>query len=334
MRSRQRRRRGLFHRYRRHARQGPGPNPPCRGIFLSASRDELGFKDGDVILLQGNGKVRVFLPESWFVVKCRISDGDVNVDAFTLSPSGHRYFSFADDEESPLAAGVGEKGTIGDGAVLCVDPGGGTTILYREELLSSMVAHALDRPVGDLDVTSLAYDDVSCRLLFTVNTPPEEDSTVFTDSFGGAIVSGFREKDFGFRRDKGLNALSLLPVLWDMPALEAEPRRPEPGQRVLFRVSGGMPGGMFRLLLSEKKALQRRPPFFGGFGVLAIERRNPLFLFALGHGRRLSGRFGPEGTGTIRLPIPRGFEEADIAVQCLEPETWVLSHPLTVEVGQ
>ena len=95
-----------------------------------------------------------------------------------------------------------------------------------------------------------------------------------------------------------------------------------------------MPGGMFQILISGKKASQRRPPFFGGFGVLAIERRNPLFLFALSHGRRLSGRFGQEGTGTVRLTIPQSSKEPDIAVQCLEPETWVLSHPLTVEVGQ
>jgi hypothetical protein len=184
--------------------------PPFDGVLLSLPKDELSFRDGDILIVKRGEGASLFLPEAWFLEHFQIADGDVNVDAFTLSPSGHRYFSFADDEWGRLPGDPPSPRLIRNGAVLCVDPGGGATVLYTEQVVTLLVAHALDRPVGALNVTGLAYDPLFLRLLFTVNRPADSSATLFIDIDDGVVAPGFEEGSLGLSRDRSAAAISLL----------------------------------------------------------------------------------------------------------------------------
>ena len=64
--------------------------------------------DGDVFLWNGTGQIDVQYPESLF--ESITGTSAVDVDAFTIDPSGTLYFSFADDETTTAPTLIAENG--------------------------------------------------------------------------------------------------------------------------------------------------------------------------------------------------------------------------------
>jgi hypothetical protein len=308
-----------------------GPLPSS--IFFSFSTDCCGMKDGDVIRFQDTGGLSVHLTEAHFATITGATDGNVDVDAFLLSPGGQTYFSFADNEDSTLLSGS-QPGVIGDGAILRVDASGIASILYTEDDVSAMVSNALGKTYKAGDVLGLTVDPASSALLFTVQSPTDHDATIFSDMNGGMVVQGYDEASLGFSNQVEIDGLSLLPVMDDLPALEIEPRYPAQGDTITFTLSGGTPNEPFCLLISGGTVTSLVPPFLGGFGVILLDMTHPYFMAGFQGISNLSAYCNAKGTGMFQTTLPMYPAPLDIHIQAMVPLDRIFSHPITMEMNQ
>ena len=170
------------------------------------------------VTLSGSYRVPVSRPFSmkdWFIQAIGSTDGNVDVDAFTLTDQGVIYFSLADTESSSTLSGS-QAGVVMDGAILRSDGQGNVSILYTEDDVDALLANALGGSPSAVDVQGLAWDAAQQRLLFTVQSPTSHDASVFTDQGGGALIPGYEEADLGFSGGIEMDALTLLPVMNDL----------------------------------------------------------------------------------------------------------------------
>lgn len=302
-------------------------------LYLSTVKDELGLKDGDVFRFGGTGGIEPFLLESYFIDLTEASDGNVDIDAFSMGPSGEYYFSFADNEDSTLLSGS-EPGVVKDGDILMVDGSGAVSVLYTEEQVSDMVSLALGDSFKIGDVLGLAYDAQNQCLLFTVQSPTAHDASVFSDANGGLLVPGYDETALGFLNGVELDALALLPVFQDMPSMKIEPRYPAQGDVINLTLTGGAFNSVFFLLISGAKTTLPKPYYGGGFGPLLLDTTHPYFLEFITQLPFLMGYFNGAGTGVYTYTMPVDPTVMDFHVQATDPLEHVYSNPLTVEFNQ
>jgi hypothetical protein len=315
-----------------HVKATPQESLPSALLF-STSTNGFGVKDGDVVRFQNTGGVEIFMAESDFVTVTGASDGNVDVDAFSLSPAGEVYFSFADNEDSFLLSGS-QPGIIEDGDILFIDGQGKASILYTEADVSDLVLNATGSSYKIVDVLSLCHDSVNQCLCFTVQSPSSYDGTVFTDANGGTLVTGYEEPDFGFSNAIELDALSLLPVYQDLRAFQIEPRYPDEGDTITLTLTGGEPSEPFFLLLSGAKTGASLPPYIGGYGVMMLDMDHPFFNAGLSGISNLTGFYNAGGVGQFVTTLPVYPDPVDIHLQAVDPEARVYAHPLTMEMNQ
>lgn len=304
------------------------------GAFhFSTAKDGAGVLDGDLFRFHETGGVDLYLSEADIVALVGSVDGNVDVDAFTLTPSGDRYFSFADKEESTLLSGS-QPGVVEDGDILLWDAQGLVKVLHTEAEVSQMISNATGQNLKAGDVLGLSWDSKLGCLLFTVQSPSDHDASVFSTASGGSLVAGYDEASLGFNNTVEIDALSVLPTGSDLPALDIEPRRPAQGDSVSITVSKGVPAEAFYLFLSSARAGTVQPPYLGGFRYFALERNDPYFLLGVAQLPALTGAYNLDGIGEFYYTMPMDPTVVDIHIQAVDPNTWVFSHPVTMEYNQ
>jgi len=308
-------------------------NPDPSDILFSASTNCCGVKDGDVVSFCEPEGLSVFMSESYFVTATGATDGNVDVDAFTIAPSGWIYFSFADNEKSSILSGS-QPGVILDGAIIALNPAGGASIFYTEEDVSALVSHALGANISAGDLMGLTFDPTDNCLLFSVQSPSSHDASVFSDANQGEVVPDHDESLLGFASQVEMDALSLLPVFEDVRSLQIDPRYPASGDTIAITINGGAPFGIFFLLISGAKSTALPGPFYNGFGSILLDMNHSFFISGLMGIVGLSGQLDVNGVGTIIKTLPVDPYMLDFHIQAFEPLNRALSHPMTLEMNQ
>ncbi len=315
-----------------HVELIPGSSLPS-AMFFSTKTSCIGVHDGDLFRFHETGGIELYMDEPYFVTVSGASDGNVDVNAFTRSSSGQIYFSFADDENSSLLSGS-QPGIVKDGCIICINTQGTASVLYTEDMVSDMVSNALGKQYSIIDVQGLSYDDANEQLLFSVQSPTSHDGSVFSDQGGGTLLAGYDEASFGFSGEVEIDALSLLPVLFDMRSIEIEPRYPRKTDMIIITVSGGVSGEPYHLFVSGDITSSVLPPFYGGFGSFLLDMSHPYFSIGLNLLPYLTGVYNSEGTGEFITTMPSDPSLIDFRIQAVDPVSRVFSHPFTLEFNQ
>lgn len=309
-----------------------GTDPPT--IRLSFLGDLSGYHDGDILQVMPGGGVTVDLSESQLVAAIGAKDGNIDVDAIAIDPvTGDLYFSVGEDEESTFLSGSMPGFVLAEEVLYLPKGSNQASMFYTQADIQGMVAHALGTAPFDVqDLLSLGMAS-NGSLYFSVQSPSDQDATIFSTESGGIIVPGHQEKDFGFSNAAELDAIACVSPTWQFPALQLVPEAPDLGQTMEFHAYRGTPGGAFQLLISgatQDATLNRTSGFVG----LYVNVGDPLFLAGVGISRFLSGTFDANGDGLLTIATPPGTFTADVLVQLIEVPQLRVSHPVWLEVNQ
>ena len=306
-----------------------GAVPAGGGLYFSMPADQAGFKDGDILSFGAAG-LQVFRPEADLVAVTGASDGNVDLDALEIGPTGALYFSFADNELSTVLSGD-LPGQIKDGDVMGWLPGAPQAMMvYTEAQVDTLVSQALGVTVTTTDTSGLARDPVSGELLFSVLSPTANDATVFTVAGGGAIVPGHAEADFGFTTAPEIDALTV--AVSSFPALTVSSGKPGAGAQLTFTVRGAQPGVPHVVLAALDTGSATVP--LGGWGGFALA--SDLLLGLTWQNASLYMTV-PDGTGkgSLLTVVPPTMPPVDVVMQAVVPGAGAkASNPLVLELLQ
>ena len=306
-----------------------GALPAGGGLYFSMPADQAGFKDGDILSF-GPAGLQVFRPEADLVAATGASDGNIDLDALEIGPTGAIYFSFADNEASTVLSGD-LAGQIKDGDVMGWLPGDPQAqMVHTEAQIDTLVSHALGVTVTTTDTGALARDPASGDLLFSVLSPTANDASVFTVAGGGAIVPGHAEADFGFTTAPEIDALTV--AVSDFPALTVSNGKPTAGAQLTFTVRGGQPGMPHVVLAALDTGTGAFP--LGGWGSFALA--NDLLLGLTWQSASLYMTV-PDGTGkgSLLTVVPPTMPAVDVVMQAVVPGAGAqASNPLVLELLQ
>jgi len=303
--------------------------PNGAGLSFSIPADQSGFKDGDVLSF-GAGGIQVSIPEAAIVAATGAADGNVDLDALQIDPSGAIYFSFADNESSTVLSGD-LPGQIKDGDVMSWIPqAAAAEMVYTESQIDGLVSHALGATVLTVDTGGLARDPVSKALLFSVLSPTANDATVFSEAGGGTIVTGHAEADFGFTVGPEIDGLAV--AASSFPALTVNTGNPGAGAALTFTLRGAQPNVPHVVLAS----LGMNPSGFAltGWGSFALA--NDLLLGLTWQTASFYIAI-PDltGTGTLLSVVPPTMPAVDVVMQAVAPGAALkASNPVVLELLQ
>lgn len=292
------------------------------------------FKDGDILRLEGNGTVSTYLAEADLAGAMGAKDGNIDIDAIAFNPAdGTLYFSVGEDEESNFLSGSVPGFVLAEEVLKLAKGGVRAEVLYTQTDMQNFVAHALGVSPFDIqDVLSLGLSQ-SGAVYFSIQTPSDQDATIFSVESGGIIVSGHQEVDFGFSNAAELDAIACVNPAPRFAAVRIVPEAPDVGQALEFQFFRGTPGGGYQLLVATTTVdpMQNR---LDGFVGLFLSPSDPLFLAGVRNANFLSGTF--DGSGDAKLQIPSvGFPlQVDVAAQLIELPSLRVSHPVWVELNQ
>lgn len=307
---------------------GPG-TPVIAGYFLSLVSDQAGILDGDIFRFDPNAPngIDVEFSEAFLIAAMQANDGNIDVDGLAIAADGALYFSLAEDES------IGPNGTVVQDEAVFVLPAGSTNapVLYDAATMEQMVQNALQSTVAIGDVKSIEL--LGAELLFTVQSPTADDATVFSTVGGGSIYQGLVEASMGFQGQVECDALALLEGD-AIPALELDFNVTNEGLPVVASLAGLAPGMPFVMLMSGGALPGGSGLVAGGFGTLAIDPLDPIYLVAVQNILLLAGGAGPLGNGSIQGVAPgTGGVPFDLALQALDGHGR-LSAPIMLELNQ
>jgi hypothetical protein len=303
-------------------------------ILLSFLGDVGPYKDGDILKVEPAGGVSVYLSEADIVGVVGAKDGNVDIDAIAVDPAnGTLYFSLGEDEESNFLSGSVPGFVLAEEVLKLPKGASQASMLYTQSDMQNFVAHALSVPAFDIqDTLSLGLSQ-SGALYFSIQSPSDQDATIFSVENGGVIVPGHEEVDFGFSNAAELDAIACVNPAPSFAALQALPEGPDVGQAVEFHAFRGTPGGAYEVLISATPGnpLQNR---MDGFIGLFVSPTDPLFLAGLRNSKLLSGSFDANGDAKLTLPTITFPLAVDVAAQLIEVPSLRVSHPVWVELNQ
>jgi hypothetical protein len=303
-------------------------------MLLSFLGDVGGFKDGDILKVEPAGGVSIAFSEADLVSVTGAKDGNIDIDAIAIDPvSGTLYFSFAEDEESNFLSGTMPGFVLAEEVLKLTKAASQASVLYNQIDMQNFVAHALSTTPFDIqDVLGLALNQ-SGALYFTIQTPSDQDGTIFSVENGGIVVPGQSEVDFGFSNAAELDAIACVNPAPSFAALQALPDAPDVGQAVEFSSYRGTPGGSYQVLISASAGnpMQNR---MDGFIGLFVSPSDPLFLAGVQNHQLLSGTFDSNGDAKLALPVITFPLAVDVVAQLLEVPSLRVSHPVWVELNQ
>lgn len=307
----------------------PGQAVPC-GLTFSLLADQSGFKDGDVLHFDpvGPGNVSVVVSEAFLVQALEVVDGNIDVDALAFADDGTMYFSLAEDELLGLAQVV-----MQDDDVAVLPPGAVKALPFLTgTVFESAVAHALGKNVAIGDLRGIEIDGGD--LLFQIQSPSDQDASVFSTKNGGMLVAGFEESKLGFAENVEADALAYAPAQ-AFPVVTATPAKPTSGATTTLTIRGLTPAKPFVVLAAQTFAPGGISAVLPGFGALVLDPGDSLFLASLANLPALIGVADPTGDGAFVAPAPGAAGiPLDVVVQVVDLQSARISNPVVVEINQ
>ncbi len=302
--------------------------PWIAGVYFSLVSDQAGIQDGDVVRFDPggpNGGLEVVWSEAQIQAAIQANDGNVDVDAIAIAADGALWFSLAEDEASGPSATV-----IADDDVLRLPPGATTAeVAFTGAQLEAMVQTALGSSATIGDVKGIDVD--ATQMIFTVQSPSSDDATVFSTLGGGSVH--LAESGMGFFNAAEADAVAFFHGV-PFPAPSATAANPKANDAVTVDVFGATPGQPFVLLLSGVVVPAGAAPALAGYGTLALDPQDPMFLVGLLNSPALASVADGNGNGAISGKIPSSASPYDLGIQVLDTATGRVSAPIVLEVNQ
>ena len=175
-------------------------------FMFSTDSNGSNYLDGDIMALDQKGGLRVLYSEIQIIQDLNISAGFVDVDALCMRPDEELLLSFRDGLQSS------SLGTIADGDIVSWNPQTGDASIYANESdVQAWVNNATGGGPAIGDVKSISFDTGRQALLFSVQSPSDQDATVFTTADGGSVFHEMSETSWQFRIPTELDALCVAP---------------------------------------------------------------------------------------------------------------------------
>ena len=228
------------------------------------------YLDGDIMALDQKGDLRVLYSEIQIIQDLSISAGFVDVDALCMRSDEELLLSFRDGLQSS------SLGPIADGDIISWNPQTGDTSVYANESdVQAWVNNATGGGAAIGDVKSISFDIGRQALLFSVQSPSDQDATVFTAADGGSVFHELSELSWQFRIPTELDALCLAPQrATKVPILSVSVPYVQQGSDVKFRIRHALAQANIIGACSSVYKIMLWPNASVGFSVLS---RNALY---------------------------------------------------------
>lgn len=307
------------------APESDGAEPSLLDFWFSTDSDFQGWRDGDVLrVLAGGALQRVYAEDEIRTALGTTSAFDL--DAIARDAQGRLCFSLRDG----LAASA--LGAVEDGDVLLYDPAQGTAARFATESeVQAWVDRALPGSGAVGDVKGLDFDPRSGELLFTIQSPSDQDATLFSAAQGGMLYEGFAEADFGFAQAAELDAIAVAAApLPQPPVIVADLSLAAPGQSFTIRVRHAPPYAVLRGIVTSRRAVL--PSVRGGFGLAVADIHSAGRGWPLPGGDLVADSSGSASTLFTAPPLPAGALQLDLFFQLWDGGAGGLSTPWAVRV--
>ncbi|MDE0586507.1 MAG: hypothetical protein OSB63_07800, partial [Planctomycetota bacterium] len=175
-------------------------------FMFSTNSNGSNYLDGDILALDQQGGLQVVYSESQLTQDLSISAGSVDVDALCARSQDELLLSFRDGLQSS------SLGVISDGDIVSWNPQTGDAYIYASEVdVQAWFNNATGSSTAIGDVKSISFDRGRQALLFSVQSPSDQDATVFTSADGGSVFHELSETSWQFRIPTELDALCISP---------------------------------------------------------------------------------------------------------------------------
>ena len=247
---------------------GPRMTGEDRGVhslWFSTDRDGPGYRDGDILMVNGLGVIQVVYAESELQQALQPSSGGLDIDALSRRDDGLLLVSLKDGLASTTV------GAIEDGDLILWDPIAGAVQLHAtEQQVQSWVDVATGGSSAIGDLKSVTWT-VGGELWFTIQSPTAADATVFGNAGGGRILLGWEENDWGFYGSVEVDGLANFDGQHGLPMqLQLQSEIASPSDTVVLRVRDAKAGERIEVLAGVTSSWT----FSGGAG-LGVQTLNP-----------------------------------------------------------
>ncbi|TAJ17862.1 MAG: hypothetical protein EPO68_08760 [Planctomycetota bacterium] len=262
---------------------------------FSLTIGELGVLDGDVVALDGHGKLQVLVAESTFVLALGAPGANIDVDALAYDDAGNLYFSL----EADLTSAV--LGAVKDGDVLRMDGAGIITLHKTEADVQAAMTIATGLTTAISDVSSLEW--AAGELWVSTIGPSSVDGSVLV--LGAAPHLLAAEADFGIGGAE-IDALALVPAAAENAVLNFDFASSVPGGTIQGRIEGGAPlAPVMVVCAGNAGALDLGG--FGGFGALLLDPADPWLVATLSGSGPSIGKLDAQGGLSVGFSLPPGL---------------------------
>jgi hypothetical protein len=273
--------------------------------------------------------LRVLYSEIQIMQDLNISAGFVDVDALCMRPDEELLLSFRDGLQSS------SLGTIADGDIVSWNPQTGDASIYANESdVQAWVNNATGGGPAIGDVKSISFDTGRQALLFSVQSPSDQDATVFTTADGGSVFHEMSETSWQFRIPTELDAICFPQQrVTKAPILSVSVPYAQHGSHVKLRIRHAFAQANIVGACSSVYKTTLWPGASVGFSALS---RNAIYYRkwpSAGQPTLQSDNYG-SANYSLKLPLlPIAISEALIYCQA-KIEGQGLSSPLKLQISQ
>lgn len=297
-------------------------------VAFSLDRDDFGFDDGSLLRMDPRGGLEVLVSESELVQALDVQSGRFDLDA------AHVYgellwFSVKD------GLATGQLGDVQDGDVLLYDRAQGSmSRLYSEAQIQDLVNNVSPGAAAIGDVRSLSVHPVTDELCFTVQSPTDQDATLYGDGQGGRAIPGFLEQDYGFQVSTELDAFTFLDAPMQAgPTLDVDIPCAAPGDVTRLKLRHGTPLGIAKGIFCRRRGFAEAD--HGGVAAIYLDQSSALYQRQFQGGWMHPTAIDASGSAAFdwTAPVlPPGYAWVDHHFQAIDLVSGALSNPVVVRV--
>lgn len=296
-------------------------------LLFSMERDAFGWKDGDILGLDTDGKPYAVVMEDTLVQALSLTGGGIDLDALCRQEDGSYWFSLKDRATSAV------HGVMEDGAILSYQPNTGVTqVIATEAEVQTWVSAARGSSQSLGDVKSLARHPHTGILLFTIQSPSADDATVFTNQGGGYALSGWSESAWKFQLPTEIDGLCF-PADWQpqVPILATDLNHLPPSSPIQIRLRHATPFSLVRGRVASEQAVRRSAR--GGLGISTPGRGGIALRWPVAPEFPLTtDRDGNATYDGFTPPLPAGASFAWFSYQVIDLGEGGISTPLLLRI--